>query len=430
MRALLFTILILVVILGGIVGWLILSTPSTSAGLRYPLPANQRALLGLVPASADSFALIPTAAALESKVRANPITREASSQWMAKQNLPNPWIIGSADLVAWRHDKTTSYALALDPLRAKLVKLYLMFGATMDVRWSGTTLLINAPVEPPIAGDEMARLLAATDKLPPGDALIVQRELSRGAFPPIARPAVTSAQITSDAIVLTSRAPLTEQTTSSALDAKFPKAALLTATFGTPPKSLDDLGRLLGGARISTLLGAGGTVALYDVDAHKLLPRPRGVIVLPADDQRRATFNDLAKTLIPGGLNVETHRRSGTVDVTTREGLGYTVESADTGSELLLAFDRSSIDLYIKDAFEAGRWPGGRWAMRMDAPRLVPILEDLGHNPGFRIAAPHLFRSAKDVSGWIHYLEDAKTIEAADSADGSDEQLQVRVTSK
>jgi hypothetical protein len=71
-----------------------------------------------------------------------------------------------------------------------------------------------------------------------------------------------------------------------------------------------------------------------------------------------------------------------------------------------------------------------QWAMRIDAPRLVPILNDLQQNIGLRIAAPRTYRSARDLAAWIGELEQAKTIEATDSGDSQTETLHVRISAK
>jgi hypothetical protein len=190
----------------------------------------------------------------------------------------------------------------------------------------------------------------------------------------------------------------------------FPRAALLTATFTEAPRIVDDLNRLFG-TKVSPLLANGGSIAIYDIDAGKLLPRPLGVIAVPADDARRAAFQAFVER------------------AEVAEAVGVRVRTAEKDGRLLLSFD-DSIDTYLKDAFEPGRWPANRWAVRMDAQRLAPIVRRLSESIGLRVAAPRLFRSARDLERWIGGLERASTIEAADSDDGTSEVLQVRITAK
>src|SRR5207245_5499504 len=138
----------------------------------------QRDLIASVPESAESFALIPTAAALDSKLRANAVTAGAVENWEKLHSLPSPWMIGGADLLAWRDASTTRYLIRLDPFRAFVVRTYMMLGGDI-----GDTLLINAPAAQPMNSADRAQILALSEKLPPGAAFVVQRRGSRGAFP-------------------------------------------------------------------------------------------------------------------------------------------------------------------------------------------------------------------------------------------------------
>ena len=105
-------------------------------------------------------------------------------------------------------------------------------------------------------------------------------------------------------------------------------------------------------------------------------------------------------------------------------------ETRDTGSEILVSFDRQSLGLYTKDAFVPATWPANQWSLRIDAARIVPVLERLGDNAGLRIAAGRLHRAARDLRRWIGALQNAEAIEAADSVSGGVEELRVRIASK
>src|SRR6202011_1688895 len=142
------------------------------------------------------------------------------------------------------------------------------------------------------------------------------------------------------------------------------------------------------GTRVSSLLENGGTVAVYDIDTHKFMPRPMGVISVPDDPPRRAAFEEFVNKVRQG------------------ESLGIHIRTAEHGGALLLSFD-DSIDQYIKDAFVRGSWPAGMWAVRADPKRLVPILGRLGDSIGLRIAAPRFYRSARDLGRWIEALQGA-----------------------
>jgi len=252
----------------------------------------------------------------------------------------------------------------------------------------------------------VARIAALSDTLPSGDALIVQLRSGR-TFPPIARPAVTSLQITGTDLVLTSNAANESVIPAGPLQARIPRSAMLTFAFGTPPRSLSDLNRLLG-KKVSGLFDGGGALAIYNVETGKLLPRPLAVIALPADASRRAALDAFLLSVAPA------------------ENVGVRVRTGEREGQLLLSFD-DSLDLYIKDTTEAAAWPSARWALRMEPHRLVPVLSQLHDDIGLRIAAPHIYQSVRDLDRWIGSLQQAGSIEAVDTLNGQVEQLQVRI---
>jgi len=406
MRTFIIILGIIAVLLGAVVLYLALTTPGESVPVRFPLGASQRALVARVPASADAFALIPTAALLQRKLLANPVTRDAIERWVSEHDVPRPWLIGGGDAVLWRQDKKVSYAIRLDPFRAFLVRLWLMSSTDAVGVWDGRMFVIGNAGSPMGEGAADA-LLAAANGLPQGDVFVVQRDRTRGVFPPIGRPAVTSVSVTPQEIVIVSRGGRASGPPGGrdVRPPKHPKGALLSASFATPPRILDDVQRLLG-TNISALLGGGGSIALYDIDAGTLLPRPKGVISIPASDQARAAMQDITRVAQVVG------------------------ETRDTGSELLVSFDRESMPLYLKDAFQPAPWPATSWSLRLDAPRLTPILEQLGDNRGLRLVAPRLHRAARDLRRWIGALRQAESVEATDSVSGGFEELRVRIASK
>lgn len=402
MRKLLFILLFIAAIVGGVAIYLVATTPSSGRGLKFPLDANSRAMLANVPDSAEAFALIPSAAALEGKLRANAVTRNAIESWASKQQLPQPWMLGDADLLAWRtSDGRTRYYVRLDPLRALLVRAYVMIHGDI-----GNTIVINAPAEQPINPAERDAILALTDKLPPGDALVVERRSSRGAYPPIARPAVSSVRVTPAEIDVVSRAASTDPA-SGPLVAHFPAHAMITSSFATPPRIVGDLNRLFG-ADVGKLFDTGGEIAVYDIQTGKLLPRPLAVFVVPDDAPRQEALEHLQSLLQQG------------------EALGIRPQTGRYAGRLLLSFD-DSLRSYINDAPAESRWPSARWAVRLDPSRFGPVASNLSNDIGLRIATPRVFRSARDADRWISALQQAKSIDAVDSTTGSEEELRVAI---
>lgn len=396
MRTFLTLLLILALIAGAIALYLFVTTPHETAGAMFPLSASAQSMIANVPASAAAFAYIPRAAALQSELTANPITHDVIESWRSKRAMPRPWMVGNADLLAWQSGNQTRYLLRLDPVRAALVRIYLM--AAGD---TGGTVLINAPADQPIEPDEVARIVALASKLPNGSALVVQRSSSRGAFPPIGRPAASSINVAGGAIEIVSRSRDDSSPPSQPLRVSAARGAILSASFVSAPRVFDDLNRLFG-KKISELVSDGGSVSLYDIDAGKLLPRPLGVITVPATGDRRPATETLSK---------------------------YGVRTAEKDGKLVISFD-DSIDAYLKDATDESAVPGGKWAARVDAVRMAPILDRLRDNVGLRIASPKLFRAARDLDRWISSLQKAKTIDAIDSSDGATEELKVHITAK
>jgi hypothetical protein len=162
--------------------------------------------------------------------------------------------------------------------------------------------------------------------------------------------------------------------------------------------------------KVAALLANGGSLALYDVEVGKLLPRPIGVFGIPAE--RRADFTSFVELAKQG------------------QALGYEVRTGEREGQLLLSFDRSLDDLYLKDTFEPRQLPSARWTLRADPARLVPILSQLNDNLGLRIASPRIFRGVRDADRWISALGRASSIEANDGTDGAAEQLSVEIAAK
>jgi hypothetical protein len=415
--------------------WVFVTMPHAPSRLYAPLTAGQRALLLHVPSSAESFALIGTAGAVYERLAANPITAGPLESWAAQQQMPSPRLaLGRADIVAWKSGKTVGYAVRPDPVRRLLLRIYQLVGAELEARWEGDTLLVDAPPEPTLDAAEIDRLLAFGAGLPAANILVVQRESARGAFPPLPRPVLTSVEIGVRDVALTSRAvrPADETAMVAPHQIALSRSALLAAGFQKPPAAINDLNRLFGG-KVSGLMEDGGSLALYEIDTHKLVPRPAGVIAVPPTADSAATFNAFAGAMFPSFLSRDmsdtSHRTSHGVDIVSRQGLGYRVETARTPSDLLLAFDRSSIEAFITDDVERSATTS-RWVVRIDPARLVPILQALGNNPGFRFAAPKLARSAQDLRGWAGYLTPASRIDGTLIDNGPYLELRASITSK
>lgn len=404
MRKLILFLLIVVAVLGGTAVYLISTTPRTGKGLRFPLSEAQRGLLASVPANADLIALVPSAAALQARLEENPITRDLVATWTSERQLPRPWMLGSADLVVWHARGRTTYGFRLDPLRAFLVRAYLLItGGGVEVE--GTTFVVGERAEENRIGEEaLNSLLQLAAALPAGDALVVQRTDSQ-MFPPVDRPAVSAVSVGPRDVTIVSRAATGSPAHGRRQAVSLPDSALLSAWFGEPPRLIADIDRLLPGD-IGKLLGDGGRAVLYDVETGGLLPRPKGLFVIADTPEARSAAGRLA------GL---------------AQLLGQ-IETSD--DQILIGLDRSSIGAYKAETSSGLPFPASEWALRMDAGRILPVLERLGNNTGLRFAAPRLSRSVRDLRSWIRHLENAGRVEAVLAAEPGHEELRVRITAK
>src|SRR5690348_15130965 len=214
MRSLAIFLIILLVIVGGVFAFLILTTPHQSADFHVRLGA-----IADVPASAEWFAIIPSAAALDAKLEVNPVTRAAIERWRANQPLPRPWMIGNADMIVWKSGDAIRYFIRVDPFRGVIVRTFLT---------TSGNVMINVEPEQKLDAATVAQVTQLASRLPAGDALVVQRENARGSYPPIARPSVTSVQLTPSEIRLTSMANGGSPSSSVPSVVNVPRGALLS----------------------------------------------------------------------------------------------------------------------------------------------------------------------------------------------------------
>lgn len=402
-RTLLFALLIAIAVVAAIAIWLVATTPRSAGGVSVPMRSAHRELLAQVPADAELFALVPAAAAVHAKLRSNPVTAAAVEQWSRERRLPPAWMLGGADLLAWRTAAGTTYAFRLDPLRAVLVRSYLLFGSA-DVSADGAMFFIGpAPAGPRLAASRPDLFLEVATGMS-GDGIVVQLD-DDPAFPPIGRPAVSFVAVTPREVTIVSRAARPQSVAAPQRTVTLPLGGLLSAWFAEPTRLVSDLDRLLPGD-LSSLLAGGGSLILYDVDTGLLLPRPRGLFAAPETPQASAAAARLETVAeLVGGVE----RRDG---------------------QILIALDRQSLPAYATESFAPLPFPSNRWAVRLDPARMLPVAERLGDHRGLRFAAPRLQRSARSLRGWIGELRAAERIEAAAVSLPGAEELRVRVTAK
>jgi hypothetical protein len=432
MRKILIALAVLAALIAACVVWLTVTTGHTQKRVKFPLTSGQRALLRMVPAAATEIAILPTAASLYAKYENHPLTERAIRDWSEREAPPNlAFILGNADAVAWRSGKRIGFAVRPDPLRMWLSRAWLLITGSDMVHEADGILAMNSE-EQALSDAQLEPLLAVARTLPVGEAVVIQREASRGAFPPLARPCATSIEGNATDLVLHSRAAAeTTDPPMRALPFRDPQKAMLTLAVSTTPPLASELNRLFA-SHVSSLLDRGGMLVLYRVDARKLVPRPQGVIVLPADAEHRQLFDDFVHSLtsMASAAVTATNRRIGSTELVTREAFGMTLQTADSGSELLLAFDDDSIPAYLGDTLQP--FPSGPvlWTSRIDPKQLIPTLNALSDQPGFRLLSPKLHRSGDDLRRWIQYLDRATGIRAEKRTAGAMEELTVTISAK
>ncbi len=400
MRTFIIILCIVVAVVLAVAVYLIATTPGDAPPLHFPLTSAQQELLGQVPRDAEAYGLIPAPVVVLEKLKANPVTSPAVTQWTEEHSLPPAAMLGRADAVVWKSGKTTAYAVRFDPVRALIARAWTMF-TPAQTSWNGRVLVIGAEATP---GSSPSEDLQLANGLPEADVFVVQRKASRGAYPPMGRPAVSSVRVAGDYLDIASRARTSKDVDrlKPLLHAQLPKGAMLSVSFTDPPRVLGDLERLIA-ADVEALIGDGGMLAVYGVDNGTFLPRPYAAIVVPADEASRAAA-----------------AKYGNVIGETREANG----------ELVIAFDRNTAQQYLNDAKAPVPWPANQWALRMDPVRVIPLLRRIGDNPALRFATPRLHRGARDLRRWMGALEQARSIDAAASVTGGVEELRVRVASK
>ena len=102
------------------------------------------------------------------------------------------------------------------------------------------------------------------------------------------------------------------------------------------------------------MLAGGGSAILYDIEAGRLLPRPKGLFVIPATDETRQGAERLRLVA---------------------ELLGDVV---DRGDRILISIDDTSLALYEVEQLSTLPFPASEWAMRIDTNRMIAVLERLG----------------------------------------------------
>lgn len=397
-------VLIIMVVLAVVLAAPVLRDPS----VRQFGPELDRhaAMIQRVPPGAEVL-VIPAAGPTLRRLMAHEVTSSAFNKTsLFRQQRWLPWLVGGGDVVLWRYDSDSGAIANVDGTRRFLAPL---FGATIR------------------------------------DGLLILGPETRGGYPlPSARPdlsghlfALRSGSITAatidDVIRVRSIAPIPANRlpTLPHNPVEFPESAMAAAAFGAAPSLVKRIEETLP-VEISPLLQDGGMVALYALRDDRLLPRPRGVIVLPIGaggfDPIRGQLEKLSPPL-PFGIASESRRTNAGQEITRRESIGYTLEYTRRGDEVIVAFDKTSIERYLADGVRRVSSDAGsaEWIVRLDPRQLVPALDEVVDHAGLIFLLPDLAKASEGVLDSLRWIEGASEVIAVQRVAGQNSELDVIV---
>lgn len=402
--------LAIVVVLFLVIVAIVLALPvlRTPVPRDYPAEMDRSAgMIRLAPPNADVI-LIPSAGATLRRLQSNKITRGAVDQIDVMRERPYlPWLIGNGDLVLWRTETESGAIANLDAPRRFLAGL------------SGATVRDGFVVTGPYPGGGFR-------------SPVIRPNLLAHAF--VLRGPSVSAVTIGETIAVRTVAPRDADTPPRLLrrnPVKFPDSAMVAAAFGAAPVLIRKVEETLP-VEISSLLERGGVVTLYTLQDERLLPRPRGVIILPVGPSGFGPIRRRLEALspeLPFGIASESRREAHGQTVVRRESIGFTLEYTRRGDEVLVAFDKSSIEKYLADTLrQFGAEEGGaEWIVRLDPRRLVPALERVADHSGLRVLVPELGRAAEHALESLRWIEAASEVVAVKRVNDETEELDITV---
>lgn len=341
-------------------------------------------MLAVVPDDAGDVLIVPSCGPAYWRLRRHPVFARAVRDWNSSYL---PWLLGGAPAILWRGDEDGGLIADPDPLRELLIRL---FGHGTEARIENGLL---------IRGRSGSGFPMPSAPPPVSGHLFALHGTKGRSFPPMERPAVSTVVI-DDRIDIQSRAlhPAESMETLRPEMARLPRNAILSAAFASPPSLIRRIEQTLP-VEISPLLQNGGTLALYRLHDERFLPRPRGVVIIPVDDR---TFPELRRRLeslspeLPFRIAEQSSRTVMGQQVVRRESYGFTLEYTRRGKELLVAFDRTSLETFLGDDLTTVNGAAGTmvWCSRLDVQQLLPALERMREHMGLRLLLPELGRAS------------------------------------
>ncbi len=417
-------------------GVLILALPlfSTPELTSWGNPGD-RSLLQRVPDDAEEIVFVPRFATFFWAAQKNAVVARALAALPQDQMRYAPWLLGNADVVAWRRDKRWSFVARPDALHRGLISAAgaSQRGLVMDGEFVSSGEMVPRTDRPDQPFD------AALIDSAKGQFFVWQSEDSSWSFPPIARPAFSAGIVKSDSLEISSRSGHEagqgpgaggQLTQSPALS--IPTSAMISAVVSEVPEILSAADRLFP-VNLERLFSEGGGLVLYDLEADGVVPRPRGVLVVPASDANRQIINGLFES-VPDEMIARilgsdaSERMAGSLRVRRRELAGVTAESTEDANQILLAFDNTSLDLFLASPRGPATLVSGEvWRCRIEPNSFLPVVKELRDNKLLKLAARDTYRKVDRFYQSVKLFADAESLELSLRTATYGQQLQTLV---
>jgi hypothetical protein len=405
----------------GLAAFVALPTLSPPSRVNYAaLITKHSAMIRLVPSDAEDVILVPSAGSTLRLLRSNSVARDALRQLLpAAESAALPWALGGGDLVAWRTDHDSGFIVRTDAMRRILLPLF-----SNRISRSGE-YLVSGRSSGGFELPDLENLL--------GHVFIIRARGDDG-FPPLPAPVITGVEMNT-AIHVRAVSARTDADRSALLSdaVRLPQSAILTAAFASVPELIRRMEQTLP-VEVSPLMERGGMIAIYQLHDDRLLPRPRGVIVVPVTDATFPRYRRQLESLspeLPFNLSEQEQREVMGRTVVRRASIGFTLEYTRRDGELIIAFDKSSIEKFLTDTVrlvEVG--PGGaEWLLLLDPQRLFPALEDMRQHAGLRVLLPDLARALDQFSESVEFVRTATEVVAVKRSSNPGEELEITILS-
>lgn len=398
---------ILVALLFAFASWLVL--PMFVAPKEGSLAecAKCEALLGHVPAGVERVVVIPRGGTTLFELG----RRIVPGPDLAKV-LPAPGLLaiglGNAPVVAWQDNDGLGAVSAPSGVREVLVRLaaYRYGGETL--RWSDGVLVLGTT--------------AAADKWNGSSRFDPVREARGHLFAVHERPAGASVGLLGPTTLKVRTLPLQPSPGVPGI-ARHPSDAVVSLV-------LPDVGSVIGPVedilpmKSSSLRGRRGQFVVYEVESSGLLPSIRGLVVVEGALDARTTLEESVPRV--EGATRDSRRTVGEVEVFRRETLGLVVETATVEGALLIAFDGSSMDLYLAGERRADPVPS-IWSFSADPARLASAIDGLSRSPSRVLVRSSARRTMKQLGEVAGALRNATVVESRLVQGESGPEIETRV---